>query len=164
MTAFAVLAAGCGNAAPGGVASVDSSPTTSVKSTTETEAVVDTGDLADPETRTITVDGQDYLVAFADDPVTRSQGLMGVEDMGDLDGMLFDLEVEREATFTMRNTLIPLDIVFFAADGTGRAMLRMVPCVAEPCPTYPSGAAARYALEVPADTGNLTADSVLAVP
>ena len=164
MTAFAVLAAGCGNAAPGGVASVGSSPTSSVTSTIETEAVVDTGDLVDPEIRTVTVDGQEYLVAFADDPATRSQGLMAVEDIGDLDGMLFDLQVERQATFTMRNTLIPLDIVFFAADGTGRAMLRMVPCVAEPCPTYPSGAAARYALEVPADSGNLTADSILAVP
>lgn len=164
MTAFAVLAAGCGNAAPGGVASVDSSAMPSVISTTGTEAVVDTGDLVDPETRTVTVDGRDYLVAVADNPATRSRGLMGVEDMGDLDGMLFDLGVERHATFTMRNTLIPLDIVFFAADGTGRAILRMVPCVAEPCPSYPSGAAARYALEVPADTVDLTADSVLAVP
>lgn len=162
MTAFAVLAAGCGNAAPSGFASVDAP--SSVTSTTETRAAVDTGDLADPEIRTVTVDGQDYLVAFADDPATRSQGLMAVEDMGDLDGMLFDLEVERHATFTMRNTLIPLDIVFFAADGTGREMLRMVPCVAEPCATYPSGAAARYALEVPAGSSDLTADSVLAVP
>ena len=51
MTAFAVLAAGCGNAAPGGVASVDSSSMPSVISTTGTEAVVDTGDLVDPETR-----------------------------------------------------------------------------------------------------------------
>jgi uncharacterized membrane protein (UPF0127 family) len=164
MVALAVITAGCGNPAPGGVASLDTSPTTSVTSTTETAAVVDAGDLVDPEIRTVTVDGQDYLVAFAGDPATRSQGLMGVEDLGDLAGMLFDLGVERQATFTMRNTLIPLDIVFFAADGAGRAMLRMVPCVAEPCPAYPSGAAVRYALEVPADTGNLTADSVLSVP
>ena len=125
---------------------------------------LDTGDLASPEVRTITVDDEPFVVAVVDRPVTRARGLMGVEDLGDLDGMLFDLEAERVATFTMRDTLIPLDIVFFAADGTGRVMLRMEPCTAEPCPTYPSGGPARYALEVPADSTALTADSVLVVP
>jgi uncharacterized membrane protein (UPF0127 family) len=125
---------------------------------------IDTGDLTQPVVRTITVDGEEYLVAFVDTPATRAEGLMGVEDLGDLDGMLFDLEEEREASFTMRNTLIPLDIVFFAADGTGRTMLSMEPCAAEPCPSYPSGGPARYALEVPAGSTDLTADSVLRLP
>ncbi|HJR91046.1 MAG TPA: DUF192 domain-containing protein [Acidimicrobiia bacterium] len=165
LAAGVAVAAGCGTSAPGGVASTSESTavsTTAVVSTREVE--VDTGDLVDPAIRTITVDGTDYLVAFADQPEARARGLMGVEDLGDLDGMLFDLEVERDANFVMRDTLIPLDIVFFAADGTGRTMLTMEPCRAEPCPTYPSGAPVRFALEVPAGTTELSADSVLVVP
>jgi uncharacterized membrane protein (UPF0127 family) len=53
-------------------------------------------------------------------------------------------------SFTMLNTLIPLDIYFFDSEGRGVGMLEMVPCDRTPCPSYSIDAAARYALEVPA--------------
>lgn len=104
------------------------------------------------------------MVAWADTPRTRSRGLMGVTYLGDLDGMLFDLGEERPVAFTMRNTLIPLDIVFFDAGGRGVGKLTMVPCEAEPCPTYQVESPARYALEYPAGTLDLDGESGLTLP
>lgn len=103
-------------------------------------------------------------VAWADTPQERSRGLMQVVDLGDLDGMVFDQGEERRTTFTMRNTLIPLDIAFFDADGTGVALLQMVPCETDPCPSYDAGVPFRYALEVPAGSIPLSADSALDLP
>ena len=105
------------------------------------------------ETSTITVDGRELIVAVAETPNQRSQGLMGVTDLGGLDGMLFVFQADSEGGFWMKNTLIPLDIVFFTADGGFVDTLTMVPCVEDPCPTYRPDGSYRYALE--ALTGDL---------
>lgn len=121
-----------------------------------TTSTLGTGDLAEPHIRDVIVGGEPLTVAWADSPQTRSQGLRGVTDLGDLDGMLFDLREERAVAFTMRNTLIPLDIFFFDAEGEWVGALEMTPCEMEPCPSYQIEHPARYALEVPA--GSLAVD------
>jgi uncharacterized membrane protein (UPF0127 family) len=98
----------------------------------------------------IVVGGDTWNVAVADDAGERSRGLMGVTDLGDLDGMLFVFAGDTETAFWMKDTLIPLDVAFFAADGELVDLLHMVPCASDPCPTYQAAAAYRYALEVPA--------------
>ena len=102
------------------------------------------------ETSTITVDGRGLAVAVAETPDQRSRGLMGVTDLGGLDGMLFVFQVDSDGGFWMKNTLIPLDIVFFAADGGFVDSLTMAPCTEDPCSTYRPGGSYRYALEAPA--------------
>lgn len=102
------------------------------------------------ETSTITVDGRGLAVAVAASPSQRSQGLMGVADLGSLDGMLFVFPADSDGGFWMKNTLIPLDIVFFTADGGFVDSLTMAPCTEDPCPTYRPGGSYRYALEAPA--------------
>lgn len=65
-------------------------------------------------------------------------------------GMLFVFDTAQERSFWMKNTLMPLDILFFAANGTFVSWQRMDPCKADPCPSYYSNGSAQYALEVPA--------------
>lgn len=58
-----------------------------------------------------------FTVELADDPASRAQGLMYRPSMPVDEGMLFLYESPIRATFWMKNTLIPLDMIFAGPDG-----------------------------------------------
>ena len=57
----------------------------------------------------------------------RQRGLMFRESLDELAGMLFVFQGERYGGFWMRNTFIPLDIAYLAADGTVLEIVHGVP-------------------------------------
>ncbi|MCI4644428.1 MAG: DUF192 domain-containing protein [Hyphomonadaceae bacterium] len=58
-----------------------------------------------------------FTVELADDREEISTGMMFRTEMAPDAGMLFDLGEPRAVTFYMKNTLIPLDLLFVAPDG-----------------------------------------------
>jgi uncharacterized membrane protein (UPF0127 family) len=96
--------------------------------------------------------GHRYQVEIADDDAERARGLMFRDAMDADHGMLFIHDAEQPLAYWMKNTRIPLDILYFDRDLRLVAQRRDVPpCSAgDACPSYPSKAPALYVLELSA--------------
>lgn len=93
-----------------------------------------------------------FKVEIADTDEERTRGLMFRESMASDRGMLFKFPDERERSFWMRNTYIPLDIVYI--DATGRIVSIARHTVPFSEASIPSYGAAKGVLEVNAGTAD----------
>jgi len=147
------LSDGTTGAPLGSTAAVDTSITTTTRPG-PTEPPVVPPQLEGLELLPISISDGDITyvltVAVADTGEARNQGLMNVADLGDLDGMLFVWEEPTPGSFWMKDTILPLDIAFFTADGAWVDNFPMLPCPAEPCESYFPEGSYTYAVEVPA--------------
>lgn len=88
-----------------------------------------------------------FNVDVVDTPEDRAKGLMFVQELADDAGMLFDFKEEREVSFWMRNTFIPLDMIFVGADG----VVKTIHVNARPhdVTSIPSEVPVQFVLEIP---------------
>ena len=97
----------------------------------------------------VELNGERFKVELADTDESRARGLMFRDRMDADHGMLFVFEREEPQAFWMRNTRIPLDILYFDAQRRLVSVSAGVPpCTTPRCPTYPSAAPARFTLEL----------------
>jgi uncharacterized membrane protein (UPF0127 family) len=109
--------------------------------------------------RVVFADGAATLhVEVADDPLERSQGLMGVESLPEDEGMAFVWGTIDDGAFWMKDTLIPLSIAFVGDDDRIHTILEMEPCGTEPCRTYE--AREPYWLAIEANAGWFEANGI----
>ena len=98
----------------------------------------------------VELQGQRFAVEVADDNEERARGLMFRDSMEDDRGMLFIHDSEMNLAYWMKNTKIPLDILYFDSKRRLVSQQRDVPpcSLGNACPPYPSMAPARYVLEL----------------
>lgn len=157
IVAAAVCVAACTEAVDAPVASTGEDPADTAPTTSAADSMAVPPQLADHDLDLVVVGDRVMLLAIADSPALRAQGLMGVTDLGDLDGMLFYWRHAASGGFWMKDTLVALDIVWFLADGSFADRASMVPCPPEAgddCPLYaPAGDPDyRFAIEAPPGT------------
>jgi uncharacterized membrane protein (UPF0127 family) len=87
-----------------------------------------------------------FTVEIAANDADRQKGLMFRKELPEGRGMLFDFQRDQDVSMWMRNTLIPLDMLFINADGRIRRIAENTEPLSER--TIPSGGPVRGVLEV----------------
>lgn len=97
----------------------------------------------------VSIDGHKVKVEVVRSQEKQALGLMYRTEMADNHGMLFIYKQAAPLSFWMKNTRIPLDILYFDKN------LKLInisadtpPCRTPSCPGYPSSAPAQYVLEI----------------
>lgn len=96
-------------------------------------------------------DGTPIAVEVVADPQTRASGLMHRPSLRRDRGMLFLFPTTDVHSFWMKNTLIPLDMIWI--DEQSRVVdvkAHVPPCEVDPCPSYTPRGVARHVLELAA--------------
>jgi uncharacterized membrane protein (UPF0127 family) len=94
--------------------------------------------------------GKRFSVEIADDDAERQRGLMFRDEMPADHGMIFIHDEEMPQAYWMKNTKIPLDILYFDhARKLVSAQERVPPCsLGDQCPPFASEEPALYVLEL----------------
>jgi len=102
---------------------------------------------ASSATVTLRLDGAAFRPELALTAAQRQRGLM-LRRTVPRDGMLFVFPTATAGGFWMKNTLVPLKIVFYDSRGRAVRTMTMTPCRADPCRIYDPQRQYRFALEL----------------
>jgi uncharacterized protein len=89
-----------------------------------------------PNTKKLIIGKRTILLEEANSQQEQAIGLMYRRSMPIDHGMLFNFEPATPAQFWMKNTLIPLDIIFIYKGEIKNIQFNVPPCKADPCPSY----------------------------
>lgn len=99
--------------------------------------------------RVIFPDGFVVDVEVANNNELRAQGLMYRDQLKPGTGMIFLFAEDDVYPFWMKNTLIPLDMIWIdSSRKVAHVKVNVPPCKIENCPSYDPGVPSRYVLEV----------------
>jgi len=88
-------------------------------------------------------------VEFAKTPEELQKGLMNRASLSKDSGMFFVFPDENNRSFWMKNTFIPLDVIFISSTGRVNEITTLNPCAEnENCQSYTSKTPAQYVLEI----------------
>jgi len=102
-----------------------------------------------PVTAEAMIKGERIQLEVALTPQQQEIGLMFRTELAADHGMLFLFTIARPVEFWMRNTLIPLDMVFMLNGEVKAIAANAQPCVTETCALYESGAPVNQVIELP---------------
>jgi uncharacterized protein len=106
---------------------------------------------ARPAGPSVELNGKHFAIEIAADDASRERGLMFRDEMAADHAMLFLFDHPAMQAFWMKNTRIPLDILYFDQNYKLVSMQQRVPpcrSAGDDCPAYPSSAPAQYVLEL----------------
>ena len=89
-----------------------------------------------PLTARVIIANQSIDLEVANTPQEQEIGLMFRTELLPNRGMLFPFQPARAVGFWMKNTLIPLDMVFLRQGIIQKIEAQVPPCTADPCPSY----------------------------
>ncbi|MFA4995910.1 MAG: DUF192 domain-containing protein [Patescibacteria group bacterium] len=107
---------------------------------------------ANSQTKQVCYEARCFNVELATTSEEQERGLMERESLAADAGMLFVYRSEGDYPFWMKNTKIPLDMIWIDKDFKVVSMVAAEPCVSDPCRIYDPQKQAKYVLELSAGT------------
>lgn len=103
---------------------------------------------AEKEKAKVQIGEQIWQTEVANNDKLRQRGLMFREKLNENEGMIFVFNYSAPHSFWMKNTLIPLDIIWISEDLKVVDVQTLEPCLHDPCPSYQPKQKAKYVLEI----------------
>jgi uncharacterized protein len=94
------------------------------------------------------INGKTFSFEIARTPEQQATGLMYRKSLPKDRGMWFPVATPRSVELWMKQTKIPLDMIFVRDGKVVKLIEKIEPCQINPCETYPSGEAVDGVLEV----------------
>ena len=100
------------------------------------------------EKRQVIINGEEYIVEMARSAKQRRHGLMFRDQLNKRHGMLFIYSKTGDHQIWMKNTLIPLTVIWLDKNSLVIGVKKLTPCSSDPCPIYGVSKPSKYILEL----------------